>query len=458
MSSRRDRDTGRELPARPAAPASDAGRATGSSPGQDSLRTTRRRPGGLTARGLTFLACGTVICAVGVLRGWPPLAQIGALLLGLPLATLALTAMGQGTITAERRPAVAAGESGQAIGVHILVRAKARTAACVLQDPAPAALGGSHWFALPRMSAGGVVRPHYRIVLGVRGIHRFEPLLAHTTDSLGLVRRVRQVGHAGDLLVTPAVHDLSPRVLNMAAASAGEGRVAGGGRGQDDLTPRPYQPGDEVRRVNWGATARTGTLMVRSEETPERNALRIIVDVGRDSHHGFEPRSSLDCALSVVASVGCLALSGSWDLQVRTTAGRALFDGHSAQPATARMQLLYALARLAPGASSAAPPGAPLADSEQGHIPILLVVGGLDEADMRVLARVGGRSKWRTAIVLRTDQWAQPGRRSDLASPTHTSGPGDQAQERAAVLRASGWRVALIGPADDMAAAWRELE
>ena len=55
-----------------------------------------------------------------------------------------------------------------------------------------------------------------------------------------------------------------------------------------------YRPGDEIRRVDWKATARTGELMVRSEESLRRAAVTIVIDLCDDHHFGREPRSSLD--------------------------------------------------------------------------------------------------------------------------------------------------------------------
>ena len=38
--------------------------------------------------------------------------------------------------------------------------------------------------------------------------------------------------------------------------------------GDDDTATRTYRHGDDLRRVHWKSTARTGQLMVRREEQP----------------------------------------------------------------------------------------------------------------------------------------------------------------------------------------------
>ena len=63
-------------------------------------------------------------------------------------------------------------------------------------------------------------------------------------------------------------HETQPYVGNLVARQKGEGIEFA------DL--RQYQPGDRVRRVNWKATARRGTLIV-NEEHPERNAAAVVI-------------------------------------------------------------------------------------------------------------------------------------------------------------------------------------
>lgn len=48
------------------------------------------------------------------------------------------------------------------------------------------------------------------------------------------------------------------------------------GEGIEFADLRPYQPGDRVRRVNWKATARRGSLVV-NEEHPERNSATVLL-------------------------------------------------------------------------------------------------------------------------------------------------------------------------------------
>ena len=70
---------------------------------------------------------------------------------------------------------------------------------------------------------------------------------------------------------------------------AGEATGYGDGRqrslalaGEDDVIPRGYRHGDDLRRVHWRSTARYGELMVRREEQPQRARCTVLLDTRRD--------------------------------------------------------------------------------------------------------------------------------------------------------------------------------
>ena len=81
--------------------------------------------------------------------------------------------------------------------------------------------------------------------------------------------------------------------------------------GDDDVIPRAYRDGDELRRVHWRSTARYGELMVRREEQRWQDRAVLILDSRRSAHIGSGPSSSFEFAVSAAASIGVhLARSG----------------------------------------------------------------------------------------------------------------------------------------------------
>lgn len=115
---------------------------------------------------------------------------------------------------------------------------------------------------------------------------------------------------------------------------------------------RAYQPGDDVKHIHWKATARTGTVFVKSYE--EDRQLRVLLAVDTSA----SMRSlSLDCngyqrAIEFCATVGALAQRGN-DL-----IGLALFGNtvqHFLPPASGAKRLQSLIAALL-GATGEAPP------------------------------------------------------------------------------------------------------
>ena len=64
--------------------------------------------------------------------------------------------------------------------------------------------------------------------------------------------------------------------------------------GEDDVIPRAYRDGDELRRVHWRSTARYGELMVRREEQRWRNRATVLLDSRSISHMGTGAGSSFE--------------------------------------------------------------------------------------------------------------------------------------------------------------------
>jgi uncharacterized protein (DUF58 family) len=76
------------------------------------------------------------------------------------------------------------------------------------------------------------------------------------------------------------------------------------GRGEDFFQHRAYVRGEDVRAVDWRASARTGHLLVKERHRPLRQPVTILVD--RSGSMEFEGKSL--CALRLAAALSLLAL------------------------------------------------------------------------------------------------------------------------------------------------------
>jgi uncharacterized protein (DUF58 family) len=403
---------------------------------------------GLTGRGWTFLACGAALVGLGLVRGLAPAVQFGALVGLLPVAAAVLTRGPRSSLELARLLSARELASGSMLKVTVSVRGRfPRGRSLLLEDLADPELGGAHRFAL-NASGHAISRPHYRVRVGARGVHRLGPMRIHVVDRYGMVHRVRSIGGRDEILVSPAVVPLDPVVLGGASVGSGSGHLGALGAATDDVIPREYRPGDEVRRIDWKASARTGGLMVRSEESPWRSAVTIVLDMRDTDHRGHEPASSIDAALSLVASVGCLALQSGWDLTVRTTDDVPVFAG---SPVTGVEQeeraLLRALATVP--VSHAAVPSTTLRYStdREASGPLLLVIGAVPPPSARLLVGIGAHSPLRMLMSIAAEQWAPAG-----AQPA----PGFT-DETLAHFRGAGWRMSRMERDTGVAAAWAAL-
>lgn len=96
---------------------------------------------------------------------------------------------------------------------------------------------------------------------------------------------------------------------------------------------RPYQPGDEVRRIDWNVTARSGELHVRQYREEREITAWIIVDANPNMHFGTRRLTKYQLALEFAATaarictrhgdkVGALAVSAAGVKLIPAGSGR----------------------------------------------------------------------------------------------------------------------------------------
>ncbi len=78
------------------------------------------------------------------------------------------------------------------------------------------------------------------------------------------------------------------------------------GHGSEPGESRAYQPGDDVRRIDWNVTARTRELHVRDQIADRDLEAWIVVDVSAAMHFGTQQSTKAQIALAAAATVGFL--------------------------------------------------------------------------------------------------------------------------------------------------------
>lgn len=110
-----------------------------------------------------------------------------------------------------------------------------------------------------------------------RGLQHVGPSAVHLTDPLGLEDSRHEHGGDATFLCYPHLRDIHAEIRE--ALPLGEHR----GRSFLDeqshyLGPRPYQPTDPLRRIDWRQSARRGDLYVRTYETVASAQTAIFLD------------------------------------------------------------------------------------------------------------------------------------------------------------------------------------
>lgn len=89
---------------------------------------------------------------------------------------------------------------------------------------------------------------------------------------------------------------------------AGEYRSVFKGQGMEFSEVREYQPGDEVRSIDWNVTARLQKPYVKRYVEERELTVLLLIDCSASSHFGTRSRFKDDVALEVAAVLGLSAL------------------------------------------------------------------------------------------------------------------------------------------------------
>lgn len=312
----------------------------------------------LSARGIAFACVGAAAICAAYLLNIPPLRAVGVLLLVLPAASL-LTLVGrkaplrvEGLHFDDGRGSAALEDGAQA-GCRFSVRTTAPTpigsTLLVSADPALADLAGRT--EIPPLAAGVAVARTLEVRPGGRGRYRLGPITARRTGMVGLARADTQCVAAREVLVGPRLFDV-PALRRTVARSSGVGeKAARTGTDVSDFTTRPYERGDDLRKVHWVSTARRGELMVRQDADTASVHAVVLLDTYGPAYAG---RQHFEWAVCAAAAAVTAATAAGYDVEVITQRDRiGCVSSKAASPAGSCLALFADVCR----ADSLAGPG-----------------------------------------------------------------------------------------------------
>jgi uncharacterized protein (DUF58 family) len=399
---------------------------------------------GITTRGRAFVAAGVAVGALGLGLGQRELVSLGGVLVFLPLLSALAAGRARYRVQCARQISPTRVPAGQAATVTIQLDNVTRlpTGLLLAEDTIPYSLGTRPRFVLDRIEAGGSRRITYRLQSDRRGKFAIGPLNVRVADAFGLVRLGRLVALPGTLVVTPAITDLPWTAFGGTWLKADGSRAStAAAAGEDDVVPRAYRDGDELRRVHWRSTARYGELMVRREEQRWRNRATLFLDTRGGAHAGRGPSSSFEYAVSAAASIGVHLAREGLSGEFVTDTGPVNTEGPFEDV------LLDSLAVVRPSRLPSIVPA--LADGQGGGSGLLIaVLGHISQEEAQRLASARPTAGAAMALLLAVSTWSaqEPGE----PVPAETSAA-------AGILAAAGWRVATVTADMPLTAAWEML-
>lgn len=396
----------------------------------------------MTTRGRFFVGAGVCIALIGMALGLLDLTKVGALLVVLPLVARLLTRRDlpikvSRSLTPARVPI-----NGHS-DVTLAVGNTGRRPSPLLrgEEGLTYALGDRPRLLIPALRAGEERRLSYRVRSHVRGHHPVGPLTVRVTDPFGLATRAATVPGEGALIVLPRTLPLTP-VRGVPAGGGGEAssspRMAL--QGEDDVGVREYRIGDDLRRIHWRSTARTGETMVRQDEEPARRRALVLLDDRAEGHAGTGSGGSFEWSVTAAASVVAQLLGERFEVHLCLASD----ESGRVAPVESLDHALDRLAAVQPSSTTSARGVVEALDDfvQHGGGLVVAVLGSLDETSADLCAT---RAAHGLALVV--DKGGFTDRSED-------HGPADETAQRLAL---GGWRTRVVRPGDRLALLWEQL-
>ncbi|GAC1576589.1 MAG: DUF58 domain-containing protein [Candidatus Dormibacteria bacterium] len=277
---------------------------------------------GLTTTGLVLLAAAAV--------GWGLARYIGGRSLYL-MAYGGVAALGLGYLLGRQRRALVGRRSelplrireGQRVTVELELEAKRRVSAVILEERLHPHFGRPKRISIESIPGGKTVTSGYTLTAGLRGVYPVGPLVAVWTDPFGFTRHEVVLTEAQEVIVHPTTEPVDDRPLTRQWEDPPVRPPVSKpwNSGFEFYGMRDYAPGDDVRRIVWRATARSGRVLVREFEQGITDRVTLVLDTDALYHSTGDPSDSFEAAVRTVASLGVRHLKDGFAVTVETNEG-----------------------------------------------------------------------------------------------------------------------------------------
>lgn len=388
----------------------------------------------LTSRGKGLLLTALAATVAAVLSGQRDIAFLAAFFIILPVLGAALVLVGRPRFSLDRSGGQLRVPLGESFTQQLVLlrTAGVMPATLLVEDAVPTAFHARTQIAITDIRPRWHRHVSYSLVAAQRGRYLLGPLTVDAIDPFGVARSRTTLPGTSEVLVLPHIAPLSDVSRGSTAGLIGLAARMGIA-GADDVMVREYRSGDDVRRIHWRSTARSQQLMVRREEQARDLSVTVLLDTRADAHDSTATLDTFEWAVSAAASIAVHCIEEGFALRQATPDG--LLGSASRSHTTDDILTTYAEISKTPHTDWPDPTlwPDPLRDSGL----MIAALGRVAVSDASRLAELAGA---RSGIALVCE-----------ADPSAASSPG------VAVLRHTGWKVAVVSPKTSIEQAWLSL-
>jgi uncharacterized protein (DUF58 family) len=206
--------------------------------------------------------------------------------------------------------------NGSALWLHLRVR-----------DELPAALEYADTAVLleSTLAPQQTLQLAYQVRSLQRGLHAFGDVVLRLEHGFGLLQRQLRLPIHNEIKVYPhcvALHDYALLIrIDQRHEVIRQARHARG-RGTDFESLRPYVAGEDLRTVDWKASARRGTLVSRNLQVEKGQQVAVLVDAGRLMTERIGKLTRFDHALNATVMLSYVAQKRGDSMAVATFSNR----------------------------------------------------------------------------------------------------------------------------------------
>ncbi|QIG42170.1 DUF58 domain-containing protein [Nocardioides anomalus] len=354
----------------------------------------------VTSRGwlVGALALGMLVLGLGL--HYPLVAALGgALLLALALEVLAVVAPPDLVVRRTVTPAVVVRHDDCRATLAVTGRRHRGLARLEVSDTVEGALVP---VPLPEAARAETVSVPYPIPTGRRGLVEVGPVRLRRVGLAGLADHTVWVGRTDLVRVLP-------RRVPVSGMPTGTRRSARGAEtawelgGTDLVGLHEYAMGDDLRRLHWATSARTGSLMVREDVDPAEPHVRVVLDDTAAGYRSGRPRAERDDqtfedAVELAAALCRSAAAEGHPVRFLTTSGRHQVEvpgSPTGQPQHEAHELEWLLAEI-----ELVEAGLPATvETDSADVAVAVSGPGADEPALRRLLDSGSPARTVHAVV-----------------------------------------------------------